>query len=86
MIYVVKISEYARKQLKKLNKQESQRIVIAIGRLRTAPRAGSVKKLTGSSSWRLRVGDYRVVYDIYDDVLVVLVVKVAHRKEVYRTK
>jgi mRNA interferase RelE/StbE len=56
----------------------------AIGQLADNPRPVGCKKLKGMSAWRIRVGDYRVVYEIHDDVLVVLVVRVAHRREVYK--
>jgi mRNA interferase RelE/StbE len=53
--------------------------------LRDNPRPSGVKALTGESGvFRLRVGDYRVLYEIHDDELVVLVLKIGHRREVYR--
>jgi mRNA interferase RelE/StbE len=49
------------------------------------PRPAGAKKLKGSSElWRVRAGDYRVIYSIHDDVLLILVVKIGHRGDVYR--
>jgi mRNA interferase RelE/StbE len=62
-----------------------QRILRSLHRLATDPRsASSVKALKGGDEYRLRVGDWRVVYTLHDDVLTVLVVRIAHRREVYR--
>lgn len=48
------------------------------------PRPPEVRKLSGTEqTWRIRIGDYRVIYDLYDDELVVLVLRVAHRKDAY---
>jgi mRNA interferase RelE/StbE len=60
------------------------RIAAAILTLADNPRPRGCKKLTGQDLYRVRVGDYRVVYEIHDDVLVVLVVRVAHRREAYK--
>lgn len=61
------------------------RIRTAVEALREDPRPSGSRKLTGSDDqWRIRVGDYRVVYEIADDVLIVTVVRIAHRREVYR--
>ncbi len=62
----------------------SQRLGARIDALADDPRPPSATKLVGSEYWRVRVGDYRVVYDIHDDELIVLVVRIAHRREVYR--
>jgi mRNA interferase RelE/StbE len=56
----------------------------AIRNLSANPRPAGCKKLKGLDAWRIRVGDYRVIYEIHDDVLVVLVIRVAHRGEVYK--
>jgi len=61
------------------------RIVEAMAVLGTVPRPTGFRKLTGSKSgWRIRVGDYRVVYEIADSVRVIRVHRVRHRNEVYR--
>lgn len=56
----------------------------AIGKLQNDPRPPGSVKLTGVSYHRIRVGDYRVLYRIKDDVLIVLVVEIGHRREIYR--
>lgn len=82
--YGVEFTKSSQKELSKLPKSTALRILKAIDRLSVDPRRGSVRPMVGSTSWRLRVGDYRVIYDIYDDKLVVLVIRIRHRREVYR--
>ncbi|WP_373510743.1 type II toxin-antitoxin system RelE/ParE family toxin [Thiocapsa sp.] len=48
------------------------------------PRPRGVKKLGGRNAWRIRVGDYRILYEIHDERLLILVVDVRHRREIYR--
>jgi mRNA interferase RelE/StbE len=52
--------------------------------LETNPRPADVKKLKGRDAWRIRVGDYRVIYEIHGRVLQILVITVGHRREIYR--
>jgi len=52
--------------------------------LESNPRPPDVKKLKGRAAWRVRVGDYRIIYEIHDRELVVIVVTIGHRREVYR--
>ncbi|MGI8966712.1 MAG: type II toxin-antitoxin system RelE family toxin [Limisphaerales bacterium] len=52
--------------------------------LETIPRPSDVKKLKGRSAWRIRVGDYRVIYEIHDRILRIIVVTIGHRREIYR--
>jgi len=84
MTYAVEFAKSAQRELKKLDKSTVRRVSAAIVKLGQNPRAGSVRPMVGSKSWRLRVGDYRVVYDILDDKLVVFIIRVRHRREVYR--
>lgn len=75
----------ARKDLNRLDRQVAARILLAINALTNNPRPPGVKRLKGAANlWRIRVGDYRVVYVIEDDRLVVLVTAVASRGAVYR--
>jgi mRNA interferase RelE/StbE len=60
------------------------KIALAIDELANDPRPAGAKRLAGQEAWRLRVGEYRVVYCIEDKQLVVGVVRTAHRREVYR--
>ncbi len=79
-------SAFLRRRAKpcRLDGSVRKRIVLRIEALEAEPRPSGCKKLTGSELWRIRVGDHRVVYSIEDDKLVVLVVSVGHRREVYR--
>ncbi|MBF0105142.1 MAG: type II toxin-antitoxin system RelE/ParE family toxin [Deltaproteobacteria bacterium] len=82
--YKVKIKPSAVKELKHLPKKDLKRAVSKIRGLANNPRPEGCIKLSGSEKYRIRQGNYRIVYSIQDDVLVVVVVKVAHRKEAYR--
>jgi mRNA interferase RelE/StbE len=83
--YKVLFKSSADRELRKLSDAVQRRIVGEVERLAIDPRPRGVVKLAGYDSlWRIRVGDYRVVYEIHDDRLVVLVLRVAHRKDVYR--
>ena len=84
MIYRIEILRTAHKQLAKIETAFRQRLIEAIRRLSDNPRPPDCRKLTGRPAWRIRVGDYRVIYEIQDDRLVVLVVALAHRREAYR--
>ncbi len=76
----------AARSLRKLPRPAVERIKVALQGLCQNPRPSGVKALSGEPGlWRVRVGDYRVVYEIEDDALVILVVRVAHRREVYRS-
>ena len=82
-MYVIIYEKLAKRQLKKLPKQIAQRIEERIGELADEPRPNGCLKLTGQESYRIRVGDYRIIYEIEDDILTVLVVKIGHRRDVY---
>ena len=73
------------KELKRLDRKVIQRIVSAVESLSSDPRPAGVRKLRGSErSYRIRVGEYRIVYEINDDRLIIIVIRVRHRKDVYR--
>jgi mRNA interferase RelE/StbE len=82
--YTVEILRVAQAQLTRIARQDRDRIIAAIRALANTPRPHGCKKLSGRPAWRVRVGTYRVVYEIHDDRLVVVVVTIGHRKEVYR--
>lgn len=85
MTYKVEFTKGARKMLKKLSPELQDRIQSKIDDLAIEPRPDGVKKLKGEeNSYRIRVGDYRIIYEIYDDILVVKVVEVGHRSEIYK--
>lgn len=84
MSFRVEFTTAAARQIKKLPRPHRDRILDAIDDLGDDPRPHGAKKLVGeSSAWRIRIGDYRVIYDVLDDELIVLVVRAAHRREVY---
>ena len=84
MTYAVDILRSAQKQLARIARQDHFRIIAAIQSLGLDPRPPGSKKLSGRPAWRVRIGPYRVIYEIHDERLVVLVIAVGHRKEVYR--
>ncbi|MBD2679604.1 MULTISPECIES: type II toxin-antitoxin system RelE/ParE family toxin [Nostoc] len=85
MSYEVKFSNSAKKQFRKLPLDIQQRIQTKINDLAIEPRPNGVKKLQGDdNSYRIRVGDYRLVYEIDDNVLIITVIKVRHRSEIYK--
>jgi mRNA interferase RelE/StbE len=82
--YFVLIQPSAQKEIERLPKPAQTKVLKALVALSENPRPASCKKLVGTDAWRVRVGEYRIVYWIEDNVLSVEVVKVAHRKDVYR--
>ena len=84
MTYAVEILRAAQKQLAKIDRQVQSRIIASIRRLATDPRPSGCKKLSGRPAWRVRIGAYRVIYEIHEDKLVVLVVTIGNRGDVYR--
>jgi mRNA interferase RelE/StbE len=84
MKYTVLIERYAQKQIMKLDKKIIPVIKAAIADLADNPRPYGYKKLKGEDAYRIRVGDYRVIYEINDDKIIVTVVMVGHRKDIYK--
>ncbi len=81
----VHLAPAAQRQLKALDKPTQQRIVRHLRKLDDNPRPHGTEKLTGSEDfYRIREGDYRIIYTIKDKELIILVVKIGHRKDVYR--
>ena len=84
-MYEVQIERGAEKDMKGLPKAMFQRVASAVLELKNSPRPHGGKKLAGSSGdWRIRVGDYRVIYDIDNRAKLVRIWRVGHRREVYR--
>ncbi len=83
MSYSVFLLQGAQKKLAELPTQPFGRIYDAIRGLAESPRPTGCPKLTGREGWRLRVGDYRVVYEINDQERSVTVLHVGHRRDVY---
>ncbi len=85
MTYQVDLSKRAKRQLSKLDSDTQASIGAAIDDLAVDPRPSGVKKLKGEETvYRIRVRDYRILYEIQDDQLLILVIKIGHRREVYR--
>lgn len=84
MTYTIEIKPSATKQIKKLSQDLQEQIALTINNLAINPRPDGVKKLKNLDSYRVRVGDYRIIYKIQDNVLLIIVVRVGHRKDVYK--
>jgi mRNA interferase RelE/StbE len=84
-LYEITFARSARKELQALPTTVAERILAKIGALETNPRPQGCKKLRGPTRlWRLRVGDYRIVYDVDDDKRVIDISVIRHRGEAYR--
>jgi mRNA interferase RelE/StbE len=85
MTYRIEVKRSARKALLALPHDVQRRLSEAIDALASDPHGPGARKLTGSDIlYRIRVGDYRVVYEVHDDRLLIYVVKVGHRRDIYR--
>ncbi len=82
-MYELIFSGIALKQLEKLPKEIQKRILATLERIRPRPES-YLKKLIGVQGYRLRVGDYRVIVDVDGDRLAILVLKIGHRKNIYK--
>jgi mRNA interferase RelE/StbE len=82
--YKVFFKESVQKDFDPIPKKDLKKILNRIARLAENPRPAGCEKLTGKERYRLRQGRYRIVYSIQDDELTVWVVKVGHRKDIYR--
>ena len=84
MIYSISIKQSALKALQKIDAPQRARLIEAIDKLKTNPNAGSVLKGEFSGLRRIRISDYRIVYEVQNQQLIILVVRVAQRREVYK--
>lgn len=87
MVYRIELKLAALRDLKKLPGEAIHRITAAIDALAPEPRPSGVKKLQGKGRhvfYRVRVGDYQVIYQVQDDEVLVLVVRIADKKEIYQ--
>lgn len=84
MTYRIELRPAAVRALLKLDPKLRPRIQGAIELLARDPRPPASRPLTGRPGWRLRAGDYRILYTIHDDVLLIVVVDVGHRRDVYK--
>ncbi len=87
MIYEVALAPAAARQLRKLDPQVRRRVQAAIELLATEPRPPAATRLLGGAGeWRVRTGDYRIIYEVEDERLLVLVLSVGHRREIHRRR
>lgn len=84
MTYLVSILRGAQKEIENLPIADAARVRTAIAGLAEVPRPSGCIKLTGREAWRIRVGDYRVIYEINDGQLLVTVIRVGNRRDIYR--
>ncbi len=82
-MYEIIFSQKAKKQLFRLEKNIQKRIITALERIRIRPEA-YITKLVGDPGYKLRVGDYRLIMDIDNNDLLILIIKVGHRKNIYK--
>ena len=84
-MYEVYLERRAEKDLRRLPKEEFRKVISVIKSLAENPRPPGCRKITGSErDWRVRVGKYRILYEIDDDAKAVRVMRVRHRREAYR--
>ena len=81
--YKIEIKRSASKEIEKLPKSVLKRVLDKIQFLGREPRPSGCKKLTADEKYRVRVGDYRILYSIENDKLMIYIVKVGHRKKIY---
>jgi mRNA interferase RelE/StbE len=82
-MHQVVIEKQAQKQLAKISPPDYNKIVAALKELASNPRPYGYKKLKGRPGYRVRTGDYRIIYNIEDNILTVYVLTIGHRKDVY---
>ncbi len=84
MKYSIEILRSAQKSLGNIDQSDQDRIISAIHNLSHNPRPPGAGKLSGRSAWRIRVGTYRIIYEIHDDKVLIVVVAIGHRRDIYR--
>jgi mRNA interferase RelE/StbE len=84
MVYTLNFSKQALKELGEIHEPFYSNIKQAIFDLAENPRPHGYKKLKGRDGYRIRVGNYRIIYDIFDTVLVVDIITLGHRKDIYK--
>ncbi|MEI7803171.1 MAG: type II toxin-antitoxin system RelE/ParE family toxin [Bacteroidota bacterium] len=82
-LYHILITTFAQKQLDNLPDKISNILIEAISKLQENPRPSGCKKLKGRNGYRIRKGDYRIIYDITDKILLIEIIAVGNRKDIY---
>ncbi len=83
-MYSIEIKHSAAREIEALPLSDRRKVVERIGRLAEDPRPRGCEKLAGGERYRVRQGDYRIVYSVEDALLIVWIVKIGHRRDVYR--
>ena len=84
MRYEIKIRKKAQKSLKQIPPPFRSNIIEKIRQLAENPFPNQCKKLTGREAWRIRIGNYRVIYEIYKTELIIIILVIGHRKNIYK--
>lgn len=82
--YRIEIKKSAAKELQKIAQKDRKRIIEKIRNLSSDPTPVGSKKLSGGNKYRVRQGDYRILYEIFESTVTIVVVRIAHRRDVYR--
>lgn len=83
-MYKVELRRNAKKSLDRLQEQERTKIISALLELEHNPRPKGIEKIRGTELWRIREGDYRLVYHVDDKEKIITVVRIGHRRDIYR--
>ena len=83
-LYSIRFKSSVKKDLRSILKQDVLRILNSLEQLAEDPRPINSKPLTGRDAWRVRIGQYRAIYTINEQEIVIEIIKIAHRKSVYR--
>lgn len=81
--YIAVLSKKAQRQLDKLDDNTAEPIFNAVGDLEKNPRPMGYKKLIGRDGYRIRIGNYRIIYEIFDKELLIDIITLGHRKDIY---
>ena len=83
-MYKLVVEKYALKNIAKINPSHLPAIKDSIASLAVNPRPQGYKKLKGTNAYRIRCGNYRIIYEIHDNIVTIVVIDVGHRREIYR--
>ena len=87
MTYRIEFTTAAARQIEKLTRPVRERVLQLIEGLADEPRTHGARKLVGEeTAWRVRAGDYRIIYDVFDDELTITVVRAGHRRDIYESR